>query len=70
MFDAMMKDKKRVTPKAGFNVVGVDDFEMPGEQLYIVSHHDTRPEAEAVVKKFVKQNPDEAVHIYGPDGEV
>ena len=51
MLEAMMKDKKRWIPKAGegFNVVGVDDFELPGEQMYLVGNFPDRAAAEAAL---------------------
>ena len=66
MIKTMLEDKKQFIPKAGFNVVGVDDFEDPGEQLYLIGHFVTRPMAEARKKLFKKQNPGESVFIYDP----
>ena len=60
-------DKKKFIPKSGFNVVGVDDFEMPGEQLYLVGHFTDKKAAEAALARFQKANPDETAHIYSPD---
>jgi hypothetical protein len=37
----------QLTPATGFNVVAVDSMELPGEGLYLVSHHATQEEAEA-----------------------
>jgi len=54
-----------MTPDEGWRVVGVDDYEDPGEELYAVSDHDTRPEAEAALKKAQARSPDEKMHIYG-----
>ena len=32
------KEKIKMTPETGFNLVGIDYFENPGNQLYIVEH--------------------------------
>lgn len=59
--------KKEFTPKKGFNLVGVDDFEEPGDELYLISHHATRGEAEQAKKNRKTANPDETLHIYGSE---
>ena len=45
-----LDDRARFTPKTGWNLVGVDTFAIPGEQLYLISHHGKRAEAEAAKK--------------------
>jgi len=32
------QEKKELTPEKGFNLVGIDFFEVPGNQLYLVEH--------------------------------
>ncbi len=32
------QEKKELTPEKGFNLVGIDFFEVPGNQLYLVAH--------------------------------
>jgi hypothetical protein len=66
MLEAMQRQKDRFIPKEGYNVVGVDDFEMPGEQLYLVGQYTTREDAEAGLKRFQDLNPGHTAHIYGP----
>ena len=63
----MLQDKKRMLPKAGFNLVGVDDYEDPGEQLYLIGNYASRPEAEAEMKKRQKAGNSDKMFIYGPD---
>lgn len=41
----MEKDIEENTPKEGFNLCGIDDLELPGEQLYIIGHFGTREAA-------------------------
>lgn len=67
MLDKMKAEKKRWIPKTGYNVVGVDDFELPGEKLYLISHHGTEAEANRALAVFQKQNPEEAAYVYGPN---
>jgi hypothetical protein len=37
----MLDDVDRHTPKTGYNLVGIDDFEPFGEQLYTIRHYET-----------------------------
>ena len=61
------KDKVRFIPKKGFNVVGIDDYEIPGEQLYLVGHFDNESAAKAALGKFQKTNPGTLSYIYSPE---
>jgi len=69
-FDKRMKAKKAMTPKAGqgFNVVGIDTFEDPGEELYLIANVKTRAEAEKKLAAWKKKHLGEPAHIYGPEG--
>jgi len=60
-----MKAKNRFIPSEGFNVVGVDSFEEPGDELYLIGHYATREEAEEAKAKH-KETSEDAVHIYAP----
>lgn len=66
MLEAMRRDKEKWIPKQGYNVVGIDDFEVPGEQLFLVGHYVTRGEADEALKKFQERNPGHEAHVYGP----
>ncbi len=37
----------RFAPQSGYNLVGPDFFDPPGEDLYVLAHYGTREEAEA-----------------------
>ncbi|AIC16941.1 hypothetical protein [Nitrososphaera viennensis] len=37
----MLDDVDRHTPKTGYNLVVIDDFEPFGEQLYTLGHYET-----------------------------
>lgn len=63
-----LADKKKFIPKAGFNLVGLDDYEKPGEQLFLVKNYKDRSEAESALKARAKANPGTKYFIYGPDG--
>ena len=54
------------TPATGYNVVGVDTFELPGEGLYLVGHYKTQKGAERARAAHEREsgNP---THVYGPD---
>ena len=43
--DKFEKEKIKMTPETGFNLVGIDYFENPGNQLYIVEHFDMYQDA-------------------------
>jgi len=38
--DLFEKEKKELTPDNGFNLVGIDYFEVPDGQLYLIKHFD------------------------------
>jgi hypothetical protein len=56
---------RKFTPEEGFNVVGVDAFERPGEALYLVGHYATRHEAQAAARAHEASSGDRA-HVYAP----
>ncbi|MBI1828722.1 MAG: hypothetical protein HY222_01625 [Thaumarchaeota archaeon] len=45
---------KEFTPETGFNLVGIDCFEFPGEKIYLIGHFDTREEAKKEQAKYDK----------------
>ncbi len=46
MSNNRFKDEKiKLTPKTGFNLVGIDYFEDTGNQLYIIEHFDMYQDA-------------------------
>lgn len=48
----MLDDMDRHTPKTGYNLVGIDDFEPFGEQLYFIRHYETYDAAEAAQEQL------------------
>ena len=67
MLQKQMAAKRRMIPKSGYNVVGVDTYELPGEELYIISEHTTEAEAQEALKVFQRNHPGEQAYVYGPD---
>ena len=66
----MLAAKRRMIPKEGFNLVGVDTFETEsGDELYLISHHSTHEAAEEALAARKVKHPDEVVYIYGKDDE-
>ena len=65
-FEKMLAAKAEMIPKRGFNLVGGDEYEDPGEELYLIGHYQTRKKAEAALKVRHRANPDEVVYVYGP----
>ena len=43
--DTFEKEKIKLTPKTGFNLVGIDYFEDTGNQLYLVEHFEMYQDA-------------------------
>lgn len=60
--DKMLADRDEHTPKTGYNLVGIDDYEEPGKQLYLINHFDAYEEASEAQKKYKGNSV-----IYGPD---
>lgn len=63
----MLAAKESLIPTEGYNLVGLDDFEDPGEELYLIGNYATAAEAEVV--KVARENAGEGdrMFIYGPD---
>jgi hypothetical protein len=45
MTAGVYEEQAQLTPASGFNLVGCDTFSVPGEALFLVSHHTTELEA-------------------------
>jgi hypothetical protein len=56
------QEKRALTPESGFNLVGIDPFEVTGNKLYLVEHFDMYQDAIKV--KNGKNNPDEYLILY------
>lgn len=65
----MLENEKRdLTPDSGFNLVGIDYFDNPDGQLYLVKHFDMYQDA--LDSKKNKKNPEEYIILYkGTGGE-
>lgn len=67
--DVLEKEKISLTPESGFNLVGIDPFEGPGKQLYLVEHFDRYQDA--LQSKKQRKNENEYYILYkGPGGEL
>jgi len=58
---------KEMTPTKGFNLVGVDDYEEPGDELFLVGNYATREAAELERSVREKASPDVKFYIYEPE---
>jgi hypothetical protein len=67
-FEKALDAVDRLTPKPGkgFNVVGVDEYEPPGEELYLVRNCSTEEEAKKVLAAKQKEVPGQRFYIYPP----
>ena len=66
--DVLERAKKEFTPENGFNLVGIDYFEEPDGQLYLIEHFDMYQDALNAKKN--RKNPEEYYVLYkGSGGE-
>ena len=69
MSEEITKEEKiKLTPDSGFNLVGIDYFEQPGNRLYLVKHFDVYQEA-LNAKKERKQSDDYLILYKGAGNE-
>ena len=68
MTDNFEKQKSEFTPENGFNLVGIDYFDNPDGQLYLVEHFEMYQDA--LKAKKDRKNPEEFLILYrGTGGE-
>jgi hypothetical protein len=60
------KEKIKLTPQTGFNLVGIDYFADSGNQLYIVEYFDMYQDALNAKKN--RKNPEEYFVLYKGNG--
>ena len=66
--DIFEKEKLNLTPETGFDLIGIDYFAEPGNQLYQIEHFEMYQDA--LNAKKDRKNPDEYFILYkGPSGE-
>ena len=66
--DNFEEEKKKLTPDKGFDLIGIDYFSEPGNQLYLVEHFEMYQDALNAKKE--RKNPDEYFVLYkGAGGE-
>ena len=64
--DVFEEQKIKLTPENGFNLVGIDYFEEPGNQLYLVEHFEMYQDA--LNAKKDRKNQDEYFVLYKGTG--
>lgn len=57
-----------LTPKTGYNVVGVDRMGKPGEALYFVAHYENKAQAERGVCEARGTLRRRCIRVSGQDG--
>ncbi|MDH3313736.1 MAG: hypothetical protein OEM28_11410 [Nitrosopumilus sp.] len=65
--DKFENEKIKLTPETGFDLVGIDYFAEPGNQLYLVKHFELYQDA--LNAKKDRKNPDEYFILYKGTGE-
>lgn len=62
------QEKENFTPEKGFNLVGIDYFDNPDGQLYLIENFEMYQDALNAKKN--RKNPEEFLILYkGPGGE-
>ena len=62
------QEKIDLTPERGFNLVGIDFFEVPGKRLYLVEHFEMYQDA-LLAKKDKKHSDDYFILYKGAGNE-
>jgi hypothetical protein len=65
--DIFEQEKIDLTPNTGFGLVGIDYFEEPGNQLYLVEHFEMYQDA--LNAKKDRKNQDEYFILYKGTGD-
>jgi len=65
--DRFKNEKRKLTPEIGFDLVGIDYFAEPGNQLYTVEHFEMYQDA--LNAKKDRKNPEEYFVLYKGTGE-
>jgi len=65
--DKFESEKIKLTPETGFDLVGIDYFAEPGNQLYLVEHFERYQDA--LNAKKDRKNPEEYFVLYKGKGE-
>ncbi len=60
--DAFEEEKIRLTPEKGFDLIGIDYFAEPGNQLYLIEHFEMYQDA--LNAKKDRKNQDEFFVLY------
>ena len=64
--DKFQDEKVKLTPEAGLDLIGIDDFAEPGNQLYLVEHFEMYQDA--LNAKKDRKNPEEYFILYKGTG--
>ncbi|AFS83463.1 hypothetical protein [Candidatus Nitrosopumilus sediminis] len=65
--DIFEDEKVKLTPDTGFNLVGIDYFGEPGNQLYLIEHFEMYQDA--LNAKKDRKNQDEYFILYKGTGD-
>ena len=64
--DIFQNEKIKLTPESGFDLIGIDYFAEPGNQLYLVEHFEMYQDA--LNAKKDRKNPEEYFILYKGTG--
>ena len=65
--DTFQNEKIKLTPETGFDLIGIDYFAEPGNQLYLIEHFEMYQDA--LNAKKDRKNPGEYFILYKGTGD-
>ena len=68
-FRAMLSAIEQATPRTGFNLVEVDQYEAPGEELVVHRHFESRQEAIDALNRYRARHPGNVFYVYAAENE-
>lgn len=69
VFLSRLEAIEEVTPATGFNLVGVDEYEPPGEELFMIAHYEDKDVALAALRQTKAADPSGVYYLYSAPGE-
>ncbi len=67
--DKILEDRKRFVPKKGYNLIGIDEHELPHEAAYLIDHFVDEAAGKKALEARLEAVPHEKAFLLGPEGE-
>jgi len=69
VFLSRLEAIEEMTPATGFNLVGVDEYEPPGDELFMIAHYEDKDVALAALRRTKAADPSGVYYLYSAPGE-